>query len=236
MKSSKYILLSAALFLAPQLYAEEHPSGKKGIDRDRTCSNVENQKNKGTDQFVYPSSFIEQTNYEGKEYRKDMTNLLVTEINRIKNLLSTIEKRHTILTKLYPQYRGYQEIVLEEKPGFWEFNEYVYYKKLMAFHFSSDHKISCVVIDSERKNIKNSLIFKRKLIRLYNPYIQSMEIESRSHYSKISETMDDATPEMQLKSLRLMTAHLNESLYAIDIMISSYYNKRQKRNSDLISL
>ena len=231
-----FTMTAAIFFLTPYLYSQNAPENKNNIPRERNCINLEDQKSKGTDHFVYPTSVIEQSNYEGRQYKQDMSNLLMKEISRIREEIENIEKRHSLLVQLYPNLKGYQEIVIEDKPGYWEHNEYINSRKLIALHFSQENKINCVVIDSERKNIHNATSFKKKFIRLYIPYIQSMEIESISRFSHVSETMDDATPEMQLKALRLMTVHLKEALYNIDMMISSYYNKRQKRNLNLIEL
>jgi hypothetical protein len=63
-----------------------------------------------------------------------------------------------------------------------------------------------------------------------------MEMESLGHHSRKLETMDNATPEMQLQGLKIISRHLQESLYSIDLMIASYYNKKEKRNPFLIIL
>jgi len=237
MKINHISILAFAVFFPLQfIQAQTTVALKTPTDPARNCKNIDNQKSKGTDQFVYPESIIEATNYEGRVQKEEMKNLLLTEIAKIKETLAGIEKKHALLIKLYPQLKNYQEITLSDTPGEWENQDYFSYKKVISFHYTPDEKINCVVIDSEKRNVHYVNIWKRKIIRLYIPYIQSMEMESLSHNSRLLETMDDASPEMQLHGMKLMAKHLQESLYSIDLMIASYYNKREKRNHHLMLL
>ena len=235
MKMHTFKILAVLLLLVPQFLHAEATEAKI-IDEARYCKNLENQKSKGSDQFVYPDSVIESTNYEGRIQKEEVKNLLLAEIAIIKETMVHIEKKHALLVKLYPHLKNYQEIKLTDNPGEWENKDYFSYKKIVAFHFDASDKILCVVIDSEKRNVNYESIWQRKLIRLYNPYIQSMEMESLSQNSRIIHTMDDASPEMQLKGMKIMAKHLQESLYSIDLMIASYYNKREKRNGYLMIL
>lgn len=236
MKSIKIIIPAVSLLIMQGFIYAQSPPGGKAIDEIRLCKDLENQKKKGADKFVYPESVIDSTNYEERVQKEEMTNLLIHEITRIKETISNIERKHAALAKLYPHIKNYQEITLENNPGEWEQKDFYSHRKVVAFHYSGDDKLACIVIDSEKKNVHYDSIWQRKIIRLYIPYIQSMEMESLGHHSRKLETMDNATPEMQLQGLKIISRHLQESLYSIDLMIASYYNKKEKRNPFLIIL
>ncbi|MCB1172220.1 MAG: hypothetical protein KDK39_01585 [Leptospiraceae bacterium] len=234
---SLLIALLAGTLIIP-LRAQEDPSDSttntsdesKRVDKKRLCLNRKNQPNIGdSDVPVFYKTTWGNNPQEG-QYRQEMERLLRIEISNVKRAVADIEKKHEALINLYPSLSSKQVIVLEDVPGVWRNNLYVNSKKLIVFHYDTEKKLECVVLDSFVRNIHNDNDYTRKLLRLYYPNVQTMEMETIRHNYEEGGTLDHTSPEVQLRALRFVFLQLRTALYRMDMMIAAFYDRRNKLN------
>jgi hypothetical protein len=90
--------------------------------------------------------------------------------------------------------------------------------------------MKCVVLDSFTRAVYNPQSWTRKIIRLYYPNVQTMELETKRHNYRMHGTLENASPEIQLRALRMTYLNLRTALYSMDMMIAAYYDLRNKKN------
>ncbi len=204
---------------------------KRKLDTRQLCPNRDKQpKLPNDDNPVFYKTTWGNNPQEG-QYRKEMERLLKIEISNVRRAIHDIETKHEDLIHLYPSLAKNQVITLEDIPGVWRNNEFVNSKKLIIFHYNDDKKLDCIVLDSMTRNIYNDNQWTRKLLRLYYPNVQSMEMETLRHnYNPPASTLDRTSPEVQLTALRFVFLQLRTALYTMDMMIAAYYDKRNKLN------
>lgn len=224
--------LLGAMMIAP-LEAQEEPKVKfkKPKDKLRECPYRAEQPKASSDPtkpIFYKTTWG--NNPQEGQYRAEMERLLTSELANVASAVADVEKKHAQLIELYPQLTKYQEIIIEDVPGVWRDNDFVSSKKLIVFHYNKEKKLDCVVLDSISRSIYQDNTWTRKLLRLYYPNVQSMEMETRRHNFEDRGTLDRTSPEVQLKALRLVFLQLRTALYSMDMMIAAYYDRRNKRN------
>src|SRR5690606_35877764 len=96
--------------------------------------------------------------------------------------------------------------------------------------------IDCVVLDSFTRSVYNSGQGTRKIVRLYYPNIQTLELETLREHYKAKGSLELMSPEIQLKGLRLVFSNLRAALYSMDMLIAAYYDLREKQNDWQINL
>lgn len=170
------------------------------------------------------------------QYRAEMERLLGLEISNVQKAVRDVERKHKDLVQLYPQLRSYQEIVMEDVPGAFRDGEYVSSKKMIIMHYNEQGVIDCVILESFTRNVYNPQQWTRKLIRLYYPNIQTMELETHRHHYQLDGSLELTSPEVQLRALRLVFSNLRQALYSMDMLIAAYYDLREKKNEWQINL
>lgn len=201
----------------------------------RACKNRGDQPVNPTDRPMFYSTSWGNNPQEG-QYRDEMERLLTIEIGNVRRAVEDVVRKHEELIRLYPQFAQYQEIVLEDNPGSWRDGTYVNSKKMIIFHYSAEKKIDCVVLDSFTRSVYNPNLWTRKLMRLYHPNVQSIEVETLRHNYQERGTLDRTSPEIQLKALRLVFLNLRAALYSMDMMIAAFYDRRNKFNDWQVDL
>ncbi len=239
--SSALALLGAVALIVGSAGAQTAPPKeiKKKVPTDpmRECINQGPQQAKA--QEFKPgelTSYSIGNNPQEGQYRREMERLLKIEISNVRNAIEDVQKKHTELSKLFPQLEGYQEIVLEDTPGAWRDGVYVNSRRVLAIHYGAESKLSCVVLDSITRAVYNEGQWTRKLIRLYYPNIHTLEMESIRHNYTLTHTLETAAPEIQLRALRLIYNNLRTALYSMDMQIAAYYDLRNKKNEWQINL
>ncbi len=208
---------------------------KKATDPMRRCPNRDQQPDVPEGELIFYSTSWGNNPQEG-QYRQEMERLLRLEINNVKSALEDVAAKHKELIRLYPEFEDYQEIVLEDVPGTWRDGIYVNSKKMIIFHYDDNKELDCVVLDSVTRSIYGPNQWTRKLIRLYYPNIQTMELQTLRHNYSLEETLEKTSPEIQLRALRLIFLNLRTALYSMDMMIAAFYDLRNKKNDWQINL
>lgn len=185
-------------------------------------------------------------NPQEKQYREEIERLLTIEIQNVKIAVTDVELKHKRLMQLYPRLQYYQEIVLEDVPGAWREGDYVNSKKVLSLTYDlpadGSSKLTCLVMDSMTRNVYHPDQWTRKLMRLYYPNVQMVELETHRHNFSMPSpgapaiTLEATSPEIQLRALRLIYLNLRTALYSMDMLIASYYDKRNRRNEWQINL
>ncbi len=214
--------------------ASDRPAHKV-TDPMRACSNRDKQPFIPEGELLLDSNSWGNNPQEG-QYRQEMERLLRIEIANVRRSLKDVSEKHQDLIELYPQLAEYQEIVLEDVPGTWRDGVYVNSKRLIIFHYDNEKKLDCVVLDSMTRSIYGANEWTRKIIRLYFPNIQTMELHTMRHNYTLGGTLDKTSPEVQLRALRLVFLNLRTALYSMDMMIAAYYDLRNKKNEWQINL
>lgn len=212
---------------------------RKPKDPMRECKNREKQPFIPEGELLLDSDSWGNNPQEG-QYRQEMERLLRIEIANVRRSLKDVSEKHKDLTRLYPEFSQYQEIVLEDVPGTWRDGVYVNSKRLIIFHYKGDdpdkRELECVVLDSMTRSIYGANEWTRKIIRLYFPNIQTMELHTLRHNYVLGGTLDKTSPEVQLRALRLVFLNLRTALYSMDMMIAAFYDLRNKKNEWQINL
>ncbi|MCB1317097.1 MAG: hypothetical protein KDK27_14140 [Leptospiraceae bacterium] len=205
---------------------------KKPTDHMRKCENRAEQPIVQEGELIFYSTSWGNNPQEGV-YRQEMERLLKIEINNVNDALEDIEKKHREFVQIptYAKYRFYQEIILEDEPGTWRGGDYINSKKLIIFHYNEEQNLDCVVLDSIVRSIYHDNSWTRKILRLYVPNVQTVEIQTMKHNYNEHATLDRTSPEVQLKALRGIFLSLRAALYAMDMYIAAYYDKRNRINS-----
>ena len=251
------IMISISLFMPVQAQPTGTSESKelvyKGVllkrpkDEMRKCKNRKAQEKKQQDRISRAkggkpsllSNISLGNNPREGQYRAEMERLLAIEINNVRMAVKDVEKKHGDLIMLYPQLKNYQEIILEDVPGAYRDGMYVNSKKVIIMHYGKrkDFKsgketrgIYCVVLDSFTRNIYNPDHWTRKVVRLYYPMVQTLELETTRHNYVLLGSLELASPEIQLKALRLVFGNLRKALYSMDMQIAAYYDLREKKN------
>ena len=211
---------------------------KKPKESLRECKNTayQTQKNTQDGKLLTPEVPLKGDNPQERFYQEELERLLRIEIDNVRRATEDVNKKHDTLIKLFPQLKKYQEVTLEDVPGAWRNGEYVNSKRVLAIHFDDSGKMSCLVLDSNQRNIYQTNIWIRKIIRLYYPNVQTMEMESLSHNFQMLETLEHTSAEIQLKAMRLIFSNLRTALYSMDMLIASYYERQRKRNEWQVSM
>mgnify|MGYP007097582810 CR=1 FL=1 len=233
---TRYTLLILALLPLP-LWAQTQLELKKPSDTMRTCINPDTQTESqaaGADPIL--SNKAIGTNPQEGQYRQSMENLLRMEIANVRVAVSDIVSKHKELIDLYPSLKEYQEIIIEDVPGAWREGQYVNSKRVLSLGFANNGDIKCVVLDSTTRAVYNPDQWTRKLMRLYYPNVQTMELETLRHNYRMHGTLEKGSPEIQLRALRLIYQNLRTALYSMDMMIAAYYNVRNKKNEWQINM
>ncbi|MCR9144172.1 MAG: hypothetical protein NXI24_18130 [bacterium] len=167
------------------------------------------------------------------QYRKEMERLLRMEVENVRRAIVNVEEKFGELQRAKPGTGKtfYKEIKLEDKPGVWRDGLYVNSQKVIALHFrADDQKLDCIVLDALVQSIYVEGQWTRKLMRLYNPHIQTVELHTlRQNFVK-GGSLEKTAPEIQLQALRTFAADLRSSLYLMDMEIAAYYEQRNKVN------
>lgn len=185
-------------------------------------------------------------NPQEKQYREEIERLLTIEIANVKKAVTDVEQKHKRLIQLYPRLKNYNEIVLEDVPGAWREGMYVNSKKVLSLTYAVGGdgvpKLTCLVMDSMTRNVYYPDQWTRKLMRLYYPNVQMVELETHRHNFRLpkpgapSITLEGTSPEIQLRALRLIYLNLRTALYSMDMLIAAYYDKRNRKNEWQINL
>lgn len=208
---------------------------KKVTDPLRACQNRNEQPDVPQGELIFYSTSWGNNPQEG-QYRQEMERLLRIEMENVRKALADVASKHKELIRLYPEFENYQEIILEDVPGTWRDGIYVNSKKMIVFHYSEQKELDCVVLDSMTRSIYASNTWTRKLVRLYFPNIQTMELETLRHNYVEKGTLEKTSPEIQLRALRLIFLNLRTALYSMDMLIAAYYDLRNKKNEWQINL
>lgn len=229
--SALFLLLSVTGVVAQ---TEERPL-KKPEDPARECKNHQEFRKAGADELILPPISWGNNPQEG-EYRREVERLLKLEIQNVNTAILDVVSKHKELIKLYPELKMYQEIVLEDNPGAWRDGLFVNSKKVLSLHYAETGEIDCIVLDSMIRGVNKYELWTRKIIRLYYPSIQTLQLETRTHNLRMLESLENTSPEVQLKALRLVFQNLRTALYSMDMLIAAYYDRRNKRNEWQINL
>jgi hypothetical protein len=214
--------------------AEDRPL-KKPDDPLRLCENHQEYRKAGANELILPDISWGNNPQEG-EYRREVERLLKLEIQNVNNAVLDVVNKHKELIKLYPELKKYQEIVLEDNPGAWRDGLFVNSKKVLSLHYADSGDLDCLVLDSMIRGVNKYELWTRKIIRLYYPSIQTLQLETRTHNLRMIESLENTSPEVQLKALRMVFQNLRSALYSMDMLIAAYYDRRNKRNEWQINL
>ncbi|MEQ9363335.1 MAG: hypothetical protein RIF32_03775 [Leptospirales bacterium] len=167
------------------------------------------------------------------QYRLEMERLLRMEVDNVRKAIRNVEEKYGELmrAKPGPDRTHYKEIKLEDKPGVWRDGLYVNSQKIIALHFRpEDQKLDCVVLDALVQSIYIEGQWTRKLMRMYNPHIQTVELHTLRRNFVKGGSLEKTAPEIQLQALRTFAEDLRSSLYRMDMEIAAHYNQRNKVN------
>lgn len=227
-----FLILVALTGISAQ---SEETQLNKPEDSLRECKQGNEYRKAGADELILPAISWGNNPQEG-EYRREIERLLKLEIQNVNSAILDVASKHKELIKLYPQLQKYQEIVLEDNPGAWRDGLLVNSKKVLSLHYTDTGEIDCVVLDSMIRGVNMYELWTRKIMRLYYPSIQTLELETLTHNLRIVEGLENTSPEVQLKALRLVFQNLRTALYSMDMLIAAYYDQRNKRNDWQINL
>ncbi len=236
-----YIKFSFFLFLISiPLFAQNNQNQKPDIelkkptDPLRECKAEEFRKS-DVDNLILPE-IAWGNNPQEAEYRNEIIRLLKLEIRNVNIAIQDLKNKHKELIKLYPELKKYQEIILEDNPGSWRDGLFVNSKKVLSLHYREDGEIDCVVLDYMIRGVEQYEQWTRKIMRIYYPSIQTVQLETLRQNYKLDESLENASPEIQLKALRTVFLNLRSALYSMDMLIAAYYDRKNKRNDWQINL
>jgi len=240
-----FAIAIAGIFTQTPSIAEDN--GHESEDKLRRCANQETRKAQvPSDGRPIMSENAMGNNPQEKQYREEMERLLTVEIENVKKAVADVESKHKRLIQLYPKLQYYNEIVLEDVPGAWREGEYVNSKKVLSLTYTISQDgvphLNCLVMDSMTRNVYNPDQWTRKIMRLYYPNVQMVELETHRHNFQLPKlgqpaiTLEATSPEIQLRALRFIYLNLRTALYSMDMLIASYYDKRNRKNEWQINL
>lgn len=208
---------------------------KQSTDPLRECKEPEKYKKSTPDNLILPD-IAWGNNPQEAEYRQEIIRLLKIEISNVDQAIKDLVNKHKELVKLYPELKEYQEIILEDNPGSWRDGLFVNSKKVLALHYNANGDIDCVVLDSMIRGVDQYELWTRKIMRIYYPSIQTIELETLRQNFRLVESLENSSPEIQLKALRRVFINLRTALYSMDMMIAAYYDRRNKKHDWQIGL
>ena len=103
-------------------------------------------------------------------------------------------------------------------------------KKVLAINYDANGSIDCVVLDSYTRNLDNENLWTRKILRLFYPDVQFMELETHRFNYKLTTFLERTSPWVQLKAIRAAFRELRTTLYTMD----RYMADRQDRQKKII--
>ncbi len=208
---------------------------KKPSDPLRECRAHDKYKKSNVEDLILPD-IAWGNNPQEAEYRQEVIRLLKLEISNVNQAIIDIVNKHKELIKLYPELKEYQEIILEDNPGSWRDGIYVNSKKVLAIHYTKDGNVDCVILDSMIRGVDQYELWTRKIMRIYYPSIQTIELETLRHNFRLEESLENSSPEIQLRALRRVFINLRTALYSMDMLIAAYYDRRNKKHDWQIGL
>ncbi|MBI3395129.1 MAG: hypothetical protein HY042_04785 [Spirochaetia bacterium] len=246
----------AALFVIypPQSVAQEKPQDKpaekqnpsSGVakkaptDPLRTCAKLpagpdprfKNDPANDADPVVLISDEFASNveNPQEKYYREEMLRLLKMEIRNVNRTVRSVEAKHKELIRLYPQFQVYQEIMLEDVPGAWRGSEYVSVRQTLSLGYNAANQLECIVLDAVTRPVYNTDLWTRKLLRVRDYSVQTMEMETLRHNYRLYDTLDRTSPEVQVHAFRVLDLSLRAAVSHMDMMIAAYQDNKDKRN------
>lgn len=167
---------------------------------------------------------------EDEEYVKEMERLLQLELGNVKKTIEEVMEKHKKYVLLFPEEKRYQEITLEDVQQTFKDGEFVGIKKVLAINYDANGSIDCVVLDSYTRNLDNSNLWTRKILRLFYPDVQFMELETHRFNYKLTTFLERTSPWVQLKAIRAAFRELRTTLYTMD----RYMADRQERQKKII--
>jgi hypothetical protein len=209
-------------------HSDEFRSGAS--DALRECPNRAQQPEVDSGDLIFDRTSWGNNPQEG-QYREEMERLLRLEVDNVRTIIKDVENKHRELTRAKPSAAGrlYKELVLEDRPGVWRDGQYVNSRKILALHFRpEDRSIDCVVLDLYVQSIYVENQWTRKLLRLYNPHIQTVELQTIRHNYEQGGTLEKTDPEIQLKALRLIFADMRTAMYMLDLEIAAHYDYKNR--------
>lgn len=239
MKKRNIIFIIFIAFFINYLYSQQISNIsvelKKPTDSLRECKAFDKYKKANKDNLILPD-IAWGNNPQEAEYRAEVMRLLQIELNNVDTAIKDIVNKHKELVKLYPEFQNYQEIVLEDNPGSWRDGIFVNSKKVLALHYGSNGEIECVVLDYMIRGVEHYEWWTRKIMRIYYPSIQTIQLETLRQNFRLEESLETSSPEIQLKALRNVFINLRTALYSMDMLIASYYDRRNKKHDWQINL
>ena len=208
---------------------------KKPTDPLRECKNPDRFRKTTPDNLILPD-IAWGNNPQEAEYRQEVIRLLKIEIANIDQAVKDIVEKHKELIKLYPELKEYQEIILEDNPGSWRDGIFVNSKKVLSIHYNANNEVDCIVLDSMIRGVDKYDLWTRKIMRIYYPSIQTIELETLRQNFHIVEELVNSSPEIQLKAFRKVFINLRTALYSMDMLIAAYYDRRNKKHDWQIGL
>ncbi len=163
------------------------------------------------------------------QYRREMERLLGIEIDNINRAMTDAQNKHKELTELYPKYKKYQQIIIRYTPGAYIDGSYVASRTAINFHYDDKGKINCLVLENRSRNVYQTSRWTNKYVRLYNPYIQFMELETFRQNYRLMSRLENTSAEIQLKSMRLMYKNIRAAVYIMDVMIARFHHQTGKQ-------
>ncbi len=224
-----------SVFIYPQNNHTSKVELKKPADSLRECRDADRYKKSTKENLILPD-IAWGNNPQEAEYRSEIIRLLQIELNNVDLAIKDLVSKHKELIKLYPELERYQEIVLEDNPGSWRDGIFVNSKKVLAIHYGDDGGISCIVLDYMIRGVEHYDWWTRKIMRIYYPSIQTIQLETLRQNFKLEETLEVSSPEIQLKALRNVFINLRTALYSMDMLIAAYYDRRNKKHDWQINL
>lgn len=230
------IILSAmagSLMLYP-LLAQQQPAPAAGnevesndskvelvtpTDSKRTCGNRDDWEKTG----MYETKKIIVENDEGsmsKDYWEALDKLIIKEKENLKEASERLSYKHQNLIHYFPKFKRYQELVVENVAGSYKNGEYVSIRKFVSFSFTSNHDLDCIVIESMIRQVDRPEIFTRRLVRIFYPDLDNIQIETLRHNFHRSLNLASSSPEVHLESLRKIQDVIDSSVFMIDMMVS----------------
>ncbi len=201
-------------------------------DSLRKCPNREKQPETNHGELILDRHTWGNNPQEG-QYRQEMERLLRIEVENVRAAIGNVEEKYDELMRAKPgvERKHYKEIKLEDKPGVWRDGIYVNSQKVIALHFRPDDgKLDCIVLDALVQSIYVEGQWTRKVMRMYNPHIQSVELHTMRQNFVKGGSLEKTAPEIQLQGLRTFAEDLRSSLYRMDMEIAAHYDQRNKIN------
>ena len=232
------VVLLAGFAPGPELNAQTHDAESSQMqklqpnDSLRRCMNRAEQPEQSRDDLIFDRTTWGNNPQEG-QYRDEMERLLRLEVASVRKAIASVEDKYAELIRVKPELasKNYKEIKLEDKPGVWRDGLYVNSQKIIALHFlPENHKLDCIVLDALVQSIYIEGQWTRKLMRMYNPHIQTVELYTARRNYVQGGSLEKTSTEIQLQALRIFAEDLRSSLYMMDMEIAAHYDQLNRVN------